>query len=74
MAQFFGTVKGQRGLASRLGSKASNLRVEACSWQGKVTTYLWYDAEMGKDRYLIRMEPHKGNGATHEIASGIVGE
>lgn len=32
MAQFRGTIKGQRGLASRLGGKKSGLRVVANGW------------------------------------------
>lgn len=32
MARFRGTIKGQRGEASRLGSIASGLRVEANGW------------------------------------------
>jgi hypothetical protein len=37
MAQFRGTVEGQRGAASRLGGKSSGLTVKANGWHGGVT-------------------------------------
>lgn len=37
MAHFYGTIKGSRGEASRLGTKASGLRTTTASWQGAVT-------------------------------------
>jgi hypothetical protein len=40
MARFYGTVQGARGEASRLGDSVSGLRVEACSWRGKVVVGL----------------------------------
>ena len=40
MAYFRGVVEGNRGAASRLGSRDSGLSVEAASWQGKVVVVL----------------------------------
>jgi len=73
MAQFFGSISGQKGTATRLGSKSSGLTVEACSWQGKIVTVLSTDAD-GTDRFEIRMERHAGKGDYMVIATGIVGD
>ena len=40
MARFRGTLQGSRGEASRLGDTNSGLRVEACSWSGKIVVVL----------------------------------
>jgi hypothetical protein len=39
MAQFRATISGQRGEASRLGSKNSGMRVTCNGWNGGVTVY-----------------------------------
>lgn len=49
MAHFYGTIKGQRGQASRLGGKTSGLETYAASWQGAVSVRLWVDEATGKD-------------------------
>lgn len=41
MAHFYGTIRGQRGEASRLGGKASGLTTYAASWQGAVPGELY---------------------------------
>ena len=54
MAHFRGEVQGRRTAASRLGHKTTGLRTEAQSWEGKVVTYLTYDAEglIGRGLYI----------------------
>ena len=74
MAQFYGTIKGQRGKASRLGSKSSGMHVMAASWQGAVSVDLWHDHETGQDRYEVYLNTHHGAGVSMCIATGIVGK
>lgn len=73
MAHFRGTVSGARGEASRLGHKASGMRVEAQSWQGKVVTVLTYDETTGKDMATVYLERHNGAGTSVQLYSGPVG-
>lgn len=73
MAQFRGIIQGQRGEASRLGSKASGLTVEAASWQGKIEVRLWHDETAGRDLYEVTQERHHGSGVRQVLASGVVG-
>ena len=61
MAQFRGWIKGQRGQASRLGSKNSGLAANLASWQGSVTVSLW-TTDDGVDMARVELAPHT-NGA-----------
>lgn len=74
MAQFYGTIQGSRGSASRLGDKQSGLQVSAASWSGRVEVDLWHDKVTKVDTFTIRQAPHHGRGISEEIASGIVGQ
>ena len=74
MAQFRGLIEGQRGPATRLGSKGSGLQVEAQSWQGKVVVRLWHDAGRGVDMATVELAQHtNGAGAERTIYCGPVG-
>jgi len=72
MAHFRGILRGSRGEATRLGTKASGLRVEAQSWQGKLVVYLSYDAKSRKDVASVELERHFGEGASRLLWSGNV--
>jgi hypothetical protein len=62
MAQFRGTVEGNRSEASRLGSKASGLTVNAASWQGAVNVELWYNERKKEDWAEVTLQRHHGAG------------
>lgn len=72
MAHFRGVVQGARKAESRLGHKSSGLRTEAQSWEGKVVTYLTYDAKAGHDVAQVWLEPHHGAGSTRLLYDGPV--
>lgn len=38
MARYYGTIKGGRGEASRLGTRESGIAASVCSWGGRVET------------------------------------
>jgi hypothetical protein len=68
MAHFQGTVEGNRGEASRLGSKASGLHAALSSWQGRVAVDLWHDEKTGRDWAKVYLTTHiNGRGATPSI-------
>lgn len=72
MAHFYGTVRGQRGEASRLGSENSGLRVSACSWQGRIEVELM-STDKG-DKYWVHMRQHgSSSGWEGCIAEGLLG-
>lgn len=62
MAHFYGTVKGPKGEASRLGSKVSGLTTVAASWHGAIKTHLYHDPQSGADSVRIeRLSWPSGN-------------
>jgi hypothetical protein len=70
MAHFYGSISGQRGPASRLGSKKSGLQTTAASWQGAVRTTLYEKA--GVDCALVELVPWHGQGAHQKLYDGPV--
>lgn len=66
MAHFRGTISGSRGEASRLGTKASGMHVEAQSWGGKVVVRL-YAVENGRDHAEVTLENHHGGGPVRPV-------
>lgn len=53
MAHFRGTLTGNRGEASRLGTKNSGLHGTANGWNVGVSFDLWYDEEKNEDTVLV---------------------
>lgn len=72
MAHFYGTLRGQRGQASRLGGKGSGLETYAASWEGAVLVRLWVDEVKGVDMCLVTLTPHKGVGTSKVLYEGPV--
>lgn len=70
MAHFIAYVRGQRGEASRLGSKTSGMHSTTASWQGSVTVELYEKA--GVDYALVSLNPWKGQGSAKMIYDGPV--
>lgn len=62
MAHFYGTIKGNRGEASRLGTSSSGFRATACSWQGKVVVDLVHNEKTDVDMVTVSLQPHNGAG------------
>ena len=62
MAQYRGTLTGQRGQASRLGTKSSGLSAHIASWSGAVDVDLWYDASTDTDMARVTLAQHHGSG------------
>ena len=72
MAQFYGTIKGAHGEASRLGHKKSGLDTYAASWQGAVSVRLWRDAKTGQDMARVELTTHHGEGVHRSLYRGPV--
>lgn len=69
MARFYGSVKGNRGEASRLGNKGSGMITVAAGWDGAIRVILY--EEDGKDRFTVYLTPHMNSGGQARIiASG----
>ena len=72
MAHFYATLDGNRGQATRMGSKASGIRTSTASWSGQVRTYLWNDAKTGVDMAEVRLETWHGQGTERLLYRGPV--
>lgn len=53
MAQFRATIQGQRGQASRLGSKKSGLVADINGWHNGVRVLAEYDEKNGTDVFVV---------------------
>lgn len=74
MSHFYGTLKGNRGAATRAGAKSSGLTTIAASWSGAISVHLYHDKETGRDCFSVSQMPWCGVGAARCIAQGYVGE
>lgn len=72
MAHFYGSLQGQRGEATRLGSKASGLHITAASWHGAIEVELF--ERDGVDHYRVVERKWHGAGRERTIAEGVLGE
>jgi hypothetical protein len=70
MAHFYGTIRGHRGQASRLGTKVSGFNVVAASWQGAVDVSLY--TKDGVDMALVVLKPWQGKGQYVRLYDGPV--
>ncbi len=74
MAHFYGSIQGQRGEATRLGSKNSGLRAITAGWTGAISVTLSH--KDGKDVATIYRQPHQNSGGNtiligeFDLASG----
>ena len=74
MAHFYGTLDGTRGQATRCGTKISGLTTRAASWDGSIVTEIWYDRELGCNRFKVSQTPWNGNGINETLTAGIIGK
>ena len=74
MAQFRGTVQGNRSQSSRLGHKTSGLTTECNGWNIGVKCYAYHDKDTGKD--VIRVYRTSGSGyrGDNEVLATITEE
>lgn len=68
MAHFLGTVRGNRGEASRLGH--SRLTTRAASWQGAVDVELYTKDDI--DYARVTLTQHHGHGCYRQLYDGSV--
>ena len=74
MSHFYSVIQGNRGQATRCGTKDSGVTATAASWTGAIRTDLWYSPEDDVNRYTVVMIAWHGVGCTRVMATGTVGE
>ena len=70
MAQFRATIKGQRGQASRLGSKETGIVADINGWNLGVRVEAFYDADSDQDIFTV-FETGGSNGAPGRMIARI---
>ena len=69
MAHFYGTLEGNRGKATRCGTKIGGLSVTAAGWGGAIYVKLF--EQDGVDHYTVSIGPWQGSGGSYvKLASG----
>jgi hypothetical protein len=72
MSHFYATIKGNRGKASRCGSKDSGIETYTASWQGAVHVTISHDIKTGDDIAVVRLVPWKGVGIFNTLYYGPI--
>ena len=70
MSHFYGTLQGNRGQATRCGTKNSGIQTVAASWQGCVKVNL-YEKD-GTDYATVSLAPWHGVGTSKLLYEGPV--
>ena len=72
MSHFYGILVGNRGEATRCGSKESGVRTATASWEGSVRVIAWYDAENDVDMVSVSLASWQGSGESQELYLGPI--
>ena len=72
MSHFYGTVQGNRGEASRGGSKDSGMTTYCASWSGAVRCEAYID-EFGVDCVMVELTRWHGIGRCKVLYRGPIG-
>ncbi len=67
MAHFYATMQGNKGEATRCGTKGSGMNSVVASWQGAVQVQLHHDAERDEDWVSVWLTTWHGAGAQPAI-------
>lgn len=74
MAHFYGSIHGNRGKSTRLGSKDSGMSAVVASWDGAVSVRAFHDEKTGADMVAVDKMPWGGTGESKEIYYGKIGK
>jgi len=72
MSHFYGTVQGNRGEASRGGSKDSGMETYCASWSGAVRCSAYINSD-GVDCVLVELTSWHGCGVNKLLYDGPIG-
>ncbi len=73
LAHFYAKIQGNRGEATRTGTKNSGITADIASWSGSVHVELWKH-DNGKDYATVWLRRWQGKGIEKMLYQGPVGE
>ena len=71
MSHFYGTLQGNRGEATRCGSKASGMLTYCASWSGCVCCYAYINSK-GQDCVRVERKRWHGSGKYRLLYDGLM--
>jgi hypothetical protein len=74
MSHFYGTLKGNKGEATRAGSKNSGIITYAASWRGAIVTRVYHDEKTDEDVFTVSQTTWQGSGIQEALAQGVIGK
>lgn len=72
MSHFYGSAQGNKGEATRCGTKNSGYVTEAASWEGAVRVELWYNEDKEENWASVSLIPWYGSGKNILLYKGPV--
>jgi hypothetical protein len=72
MSHFYGTLNGNRGEATRCGSKDSGMTTYCASWSGAVHCQAHYNEKTDEDWVLVELVPWHGHGTNKVLYDGPI--
>ena len=72
MSHFYGAIQGNRGKATRCGTRGSGIHTVTASWNGAVGVRLWHDEETGQDMARVYLMRWGGRGTDRLLYEGPV--
>jgi hypothetical protein len=72
MAEFYGSVQGARGEATRLGHGNTGLRTSAQSWEGSIIVNIYKNGSDGPVCVDISVTPDSAKRGGHTLYSGPI--
>jgi hypothetical protein len=75
MSHFYGVISqsARKTQPTARAHKTTGLEMNAQSWSGQISTYLFYDEQAKKDAFKVMREPHGSSGGERvEIARGFI--
>lgn len=72
MSHFYGTLQGNRGEATRCGSKDSGMQTHCASWSGAVRCQAWHDEDNDVDMVRVELTEWQCNGSRRVLYVGPI--
>lgn len=74
MSHFYGTLEGNRGTASRCGSKKSGMATTCAAKEGRVTCHAYHNYETNSDWVTVELDIWQDYSGSIVLYNGPIGE
>jgi hypothetical protein len=67
MAHFYGTLQGNRGKATRMGTRKSGIETYAAGWGGAIRVTVFEDEDSKQDCFEVSLVPWQSSGGDSQV-------